>query len=111
MKGKSFGSLLKKCESIRNSFLSRAEMFTALMAASASSRENEQDLLQCVNLLLDFGAKADVCERHRMTPLMFACKEGRADIAHRLVQAKVDANKQDNKGYFEFMFVVIFFAA
>ena len=74
-------------------------MFTSLMAACASSQICENDLLICVNHLLEFGAKPDVNERHRMTPLMFASKEGRATICERLLQENVDVNKQDNKGY------------
>lgn len=68
------------------------------MAASASSRESEEELLECVDLLLNYGAKADVAERHRMTPLMFASKEGRVSVVQRLISAKVNINKQDNRG-------------
>nr|XP_045605285.1 ankyrin repeat, SAM and basic leucine zipper domain-containing protein 1-like isoform X1 [Procambarus clarkii] len=75
------------------------ELFTALMAACASSRECEADLLECVELLLSYGAKVDVAERHRMTALMFASKEGRTTIVQRLIDAKADLNKQDNKGW------------
>lgn len=74
------------------------ELFTPLMAACASSRESEDDMLECVDLLLSYGAKVDVAERHRMTPLMFASKEGRVSIVQRLINAKVDVNKQDNRG-------------
>ncbi|XP_050701660.1 ankyrin repeat, SAM and basic leucine zipper domain-containing protein 1-like isoform X1 [Eriocheir sinensis] len=75
------------------------ELFTPLMAACASSRESESDLLECVNLLLSYGAKPDIAERHRMTPLMFASKEGRVSLVQRLIDAKVDVNKQDNRGW------------
>ncbi|XP_042878628.1 ankyrin repeat, SAM and basic leucine zipper domain-containing protein 1-like isoform X2 [Penaeus japonicus] len=75
------------------------ELFTPLMAACASSRESEFDLLQCVELLLTHGAKVDTAERHRMTALMFASKEGRASIVQRLINEKADVNKQDNKGW------------
>uniref|UniRef100_A0A0P4WLI4 Ankyrin repeat, SAM and basic leucine zipper domain-containing protein 1 n=1 Tax=Scylla olivacea TaxID=85551 RepID=A0A0P4WLI4_SCYOL len=75
------------------------ELFTPLMAACASSRESEEELLECVDLLLNYGAKVDVAERHRMTPLMFASKEGRVSIVQRLINAKVDVNKQDNRGW------------
>ncbi|KAK8740469.1 hypothetical protein OTU49_002928 [Cherax quadricarinatus] len=75
------------------------ELFTALMAACASSRESEPDLLDCVKLLLSYGAKVDAAERHRMTALMFASKEGRATIVEALIDAKADINKQDNKGW------------
>lgn len=74
------------------------EMFTSLMAACASRQENEENLLKCVNHLLDSGANVNACERHRMTSLMFACKEGRVKIVQRLISAHVDLNKQDNKG-------------
>ncbi|RXG72828.1 Ankyrin repeat, SAM and basic leucine zipper domain-containing protein 1 [Armadillidium vulgare] len=75
------------------------EMFTSLMAACASRQENEENLLKCVNHLLDSGANVNACERHRMTSLMFACKEGRVKIVERLISAHVDLNKQDNKGW------------
>ncbi|XP_066964496.1 ankyrin repeat, SAM and basic leucine zipper domain-containing protein 1-like isoform X1 [Macrobrachium rosenbergii] len=75
------------------------ELFTALMAACASSRESETDLLECVELLLSYGALVNTAERHRMTALMFASKEGRSTIVQRLIEAKVDVNKQDNKGW------------
>ncbi|XP_068237919.1 ankyrin repeat, SAM and basic leucine zipper domain-containing protein 1-like [Palaemon carinicauda] len=75
------------------------ELFTALMAACASSRESESDLLECVELLLNFGAHVNTAERHRMTALMFASKEGRCSIVQRLLEAKADVNKQDNKGW------------
>lgn len=75
------------------------ELFTPLMAACASSRESESDLLECVELLLNYGAKVDTAERHRMTALMFASKEGRATIVQRLINEKADVNKQDNKGW------------
>lgn len=74
------------------------ELFTPLMAACASSRESESDLLECVNFLLSYGAKPEVAERHRMTSLMFASKEGRVSIVQRLIDEKVDVNKQDNRG-------------
>ncbi|KAG0720276.1 Ankyrin repeat, SAM and basic leucine zipper domain-containing protein 1 [Chionoecetes opilio] len=75
------------------------ELFTPLMAACASSRECEEDLVGCVGLLLSYGAKVDVAERHRMTPLMFASKEGRVAVVEHLINAKVDVNKQDNRGW------------
>ena len=68
------------------------------MAACASSHVSEEDLLECVDQLLNFGAKAEVGERHRMTPLMFASKEGCVSIVERLIKAKVDVNKEDNRG-------------
>ena len=69
------------------------------MAACASSHNSESRLLECVHYLLDFGANIDVAERHRVTALMFASKEGRFTIVQCLAQAKADINKQDNKGY------------
>lgn len=68
------------------------------MAACASSHECEENLLQCVKSLLVYGAKVDAAERHRMTPLMFASKEGRISIVQELLDAKANVNKQDNKG-------------
>ncbi|XP_071540397.1 ankyrin repeat, SAM and basic leucine zipper domain-containing protein 1-like isoform X2 [Panulirus ornatus] len=75
------------------------ELFTPLMAACASSHESEVDLLECVELLLNYGAKVNTSERHHMTALMFASKEGRSSIVQKLVEAKIDVNKQDNKGW------------
>ncbi|CAL4062181.1 unnamed protein product, partial [Meganyctiphanes norvegica] len=75
------------------------ELFTALMAACASSQPDEESLFAAVQLLLEYGAQVDGAERHRMTALMFASKEGRAAIVERLLKAKADVDKQDNKGW------------
>ena len=55
-------------------------------------------LVSCVQLLLSAGAEVNAAERHKMTPLMFACKGDRSDIVALLIKAGAQLNMQDNKG-------------
>lgn len=72
------------------------ELFTPLMAACASSQDNEDDLILCIKLLLENGANINAAERHKVTSLMFACKERRLKIVETLLEAGADINFQDN---------------
>ena len=38
-------------------------MYTVLMAACGAAGYSEQDVLECVTLLLEKGAKVDECDR------------------------------------------------
>ena len=75
------------------------ELFTPLMAACASSHDNEEDLVQTVEILIRNGAKVNAAERHRVTPLMFACKEKRLRLVQTLLENAADPNLQDNRGW------------
>ena len=70
------------------------------MAACASSIDEEVNLAKCVNLLLQKGAKVNASERHKVTALMFACKERRLQVVQMLLLSDgVDLNLQDNRGW------------
>ena len=76
------------------------ELFTPLMAACASAHENEEDLVKCVEILIDHGANINATERHKVTPLMFACKEKRLKIIQTLLQRpEIDVDLQDHRGW------------
>src|SRR5262245_55068643 len=49
------------------------------------------DNLQAVDLLIKAGAKVDVPNRYRMTPLALACVNGNAGIVERLLKAGAQA--------------------
>jgi len=72
------------------------ELFTPLMAACASSQGNVDDLVRCVKLLLENGANVNAAERHKVTSLMFACKEKKLKIVETLIEGGADVNSQDN---------------
>lgn len=76
------------------------ELFTPLMAACASSHENEEDLVKCVEILIEAGANINASERHRVTPLMFACKEKRLLIVQALLKrGEINVDLQDHRGW------------
>ncbi len=76
------------------------ELFTPLMAACASSHENEEDLVKCVEILIDHGANINASERHKVTPLMFACKEKRLKVVETLLKRpEINIDLQDHRGW------------
>ncbi|RZF46106.1 hypothetical protein LSTR_LSTR012966 [Laodelphax striatellus] len=75
------------------------EKFTALMAACASTRENEDKLVRCVELLLENGADINAMERHRISALMFAAKEGHVKVVTKLIDCKCSLDLQDSQGW------------
>ena len=56
-------------------------------------------LVQTVEILIRNGAKVNAAERHRVTPLMFACKEKRLRLVQTLLENAADPNLQDNRGW------------
>lgn len=74
--------------------------FTPLMAACASSHDEEDDLVKCVDLLLEKGAAVNASERHKVTALMFACKERRLKVVRALLRREeINMDLQDNRGW------------
>lgn len=78
----------------------RPELFNPLMAACASTRENEDKLLHCVELLLAYNVDVNAVERHRISALMFAAKEGHEKLVRRLAnRGGTNLNLQDSQGW------------
>lgn len=75
------------------------DMFSVLMAACSSDCDVEDDLVQCVNHLIEKGAKINCHDRYHMTPLMYACRNGRAQLVDILLRHEPDVNKQDQRGW------------
>ena len=77
------------------------ELFTPLMAACASTRENEEQLVAVVDLLLNYDVDVNAVERHRISALMFAAKEGHERLVRRLAQHRTgcNLNLQDSQGW------------
>lgn len=75
------------------------DMFSVLMAACSSDCDAEDDLVQCINHLIEKGAKINCHDRYHMTPLMYAGRNGRAQIIEILLSHNPDVNKQDQRGW------------
>ncbi|KAG8335352.1 Asz1p [Homalodisca vitripennis] len=77
------------------------ELFTPLMATCASTQEHEDRLVQCVDLLLRYKANVNITERHHISALMFAAKEGHAKIVAQLLgeNCNCEIDAQDSQGW------------
>ncbi|KAJ8302365.1 hypothetical protein KUTeg_021352 [Tegillarca granosa] len=75
------------------------DMYTALMAACASTTNRADDVLKCVNLLLDKGADVNAHDRFHMSALTYAAREGREALVTKLLDAGANINKQDSRGW------------
>ncbi|XP_069484043.1 ankyrin repeat, SAM and basic leucine zipper domain-containing protein 1 isoform X2 [Ambystoma mexicanum] len=74
------------------------EGFTVLMAA-CTARSSEESILKCVELLLSRNASPNVACRKKMTPIMFAAREGHSHVVALLVAHAAEINLQDENGY------------
>lgn len=79
-------------------FCSAEGMYCPLLSC-CTSKANEEKQLQCLDLLLQSGVSVDVHEGNHMTPLMFASQSGHVKVVSKLLLAKSDPNKQDNRGF------------
>ncbi|KAL9973262.1 hypothetical protein ACROYT_G019691 [Oculina patagonica] len=76
------------------------EMYTVLMATCAvSGNTPEEQVLRCVELLLERNARVNVYDKYRMSPLMYAAREGRVTVCEKLLQHGAEVNKQDMRGW------------
>lgn len=75
------------------------ELFSPLMALCKSNVAVEDELLKCLNVLLDHGATVDAMDRHACTALMNASGAGYTLLVKRLIEAKCDLNIQDSEGW------------
>lgn len=75
------------------------EGFTPLHAVTSNSELKTEDVEAIVAALVDSGANPNVCDNHKMTPLMFASREGRTDFVKNLVNAGAIVNALDFKNW------------
>lgn len=76
------------------------EMYTVLMATCAvAGNTPEECVLKCVELLLERNARVNVYDKYRMTPLMYAAREGRVAVCEKLLEHGAEINKQDIRGW------------
>lgn len=76
------------------------EMYTVLMATCAASRSvAEEQVLRCVELLLGKNARVNVYDKYRMSPLMYAAREGRVTVCEKLLEHGAEVNKQEMRGW------------
>lgn len=74
------------------------DMFTPLMAVCISKKD-EENLLKCCSLLLEYEANVNVYERHHTTALIFAAREGHVNIVKLLLEHEANADMADSRGY------------
>eukprot|EP00794_Sanderia_malayensis_P007117 gene7117-7921_t len=75
------------------------DLFTPLMALCTSTIKDEDKLLECANSLLSTGAKVDAHDRHMMTPIMYAAKNGRPNLTKLLIENQALIDYQDTQGW------------
>ncbi|XP_054279346.1 ankyrin repeat, SAM and basic leucine zipper domain-containing protein 1-like [Macrosteles quadrilineatus] len=76
------------------------ELFTPLMAVCASTQKNEDHLVHCVESLLQYKAEVNTTERHHISALMFAAREGHVKIVeHLLNSSRCYIDAQDSQGW------------
>uniref|UniRef100_A0A8C8RK80 Ankyrin repeat, SAM and basic leucine zipper domain-containing protein 1 n=1 Tax=Pelusios castaneus TaxID=367368 RepID=A0A8C8RK80_9SAUR len=74
------------------------DQHTVLMAA-CTARASEEQILKSVELLLSRNANPNVTCRKKMTPLMYAAREGHPQVVALLVAYGSQINAQDENGY------------
>lgn len=72
--------------------------FTALMAATGSSQLRTEDILTCVLALVRAGSTINAKDNNGMTPLGFAVKENRCEVAKCLIEAGAKVDVLDKNG-------------
>lgn len=76
------------------------EMYTVLMATCAASVSiPEEQVLKCVELLLEKNARVNVYDKYRMSPLMYAARDGRVTLCEKLLEHGAEINKQEMRGW------------
>nr|XP_020645338.1 ankyrin repeat, SAM and basic leucine zipper domain-containing protein 1 isoform X1 [Pogona vitticeps] len=74
------------------------DQYTVLMAACTACASEEQ-ILKCVELLLSRNANPNATCRKKMTPLMYAAREGHPQVVALLAAHGSEINVQDETGY------------
>ncbi|XP_077194551.1 ankyrin repeat, SAM and basic leucine zipper domain-containing protein 1 isoform X2 [Paroedura picta] len=74
------------------------DQYTVLMAA-CTARASEEQILKCVELLLSRNANPNASCRKKITPLMYAAREGHSQLVALLAAHGSEVNAQDENGY------------
>ncbi|XP_061496051.1 ankyrin repeat, SAM and basic leucine zipper domain-containing protein 1 isoform X2 [Rhineura floridana] len=74
------------------------DQYTVLMAA-CTARASEEQILKSVELLLSRNANPNAACRKKMTPLMYAAREGHPQVVALLAAHGSQINAQDEHGY------------
>ncbi|XP_076468904.1 ankyrin repeat, SAM and basic leucine zipper domain-containing protein 1-like isoform X2 [Babylonia areolata] len=75
------------------------DLFTVLMATCGASLANTDAVLECVQLLIGKGVDVNAHDRHHMTALMCAAREGRLEIVRLLLDNGAEIDRQDFRGW------------
>lgn len=73
-------------------------LYTPIMAVCYSSA-NEDDLVKCIEHLIEYKAGVNETDKYRTTALMFAIKQGHLQLMSKLINAKCDIDIQDSEGW------------
>lgn len=79
---------------------------TVLMVACGSASRKYDDVLNCIDQLLDKEAQVNAYNSSHMSPLMYAARCGYTAVVQRLIEKQADLNEQDNLGYTALMHAV-----
>ncbi|CAH1265806.1 ASZ1 [Branchiostoma lanceolatum] len=72
--------------------------YSVLMCA-CTSQQSDQDMLPCIELLLQKDVNVNSHDRYHMTAVMYAAREGKAGVVQRLMGQGAEVNKQDSRGW------------
>lgn len=75
------------------------ELFTPLMALCKSTSNKEDELNECLNVLVQSGANINATDRNSCTALMYASSSGHLKLVKTLVGLNCDVNIQDTEGW------------
>lgn len=68
------------------------------MAVAGSSQQRMGDTLLCVTLLLQAGSHINAKDSNGVTPLGYAVKENKLDVAKSLISAGANVDSSDRNG-------------
>ena len=75
------------------------EFFTSLMAVCSSVNSNEGQLLLCLDLLMEHGARVNALDKFGCSPLHYAARFGRALLTKSLCEAGDHINHSNRNGW------------
>ncbi|XP_005100599.1 ankyrin repeat, SAM and basic leucine zipper domain-containing protein 1 [Aplysia californica] len=75
------------------------DMYCPLMASCNACSGMDEQVGECVSLLVEAGADVNAKDRHHTTSLMLACREGHVSAVRQLLRLGAAVNAQDSKGW------------